>query len=139
MVHWPIAYVSGKALSPAGSDGWAELDLETSLVDTWKAMVALPKSKVAFLLPNSYMLFTAFEVQVRAIGVSNFTIEAIEGIVKATGVVPAANQIEAHPLLLQDDLFKYCSEKGVHLTAYSPLGNNLIGIPKLTEWPEGEL
>jgi len=118
LVHWPIAFAPGNRLVPVGPDGWAELDLETSLVDTWKAMIALPKSKV------------------RAIGVSNFSIEAVEGIIKATGVVPAVNQVEAHPLLLQDDLVNYSKEKGIHLTAYSPLGYNLVGIPKLTDWPE---
>jgi len=30
----------------------------------------------------------------------------------------------------------YSKEKGIHLTAYSPLGYNLVGIPKLTDWPE---
>ena len=40
------------------------------------------------------------------------------------GVVQVANQIEAHPLLLQDDLVEYCKKNNVHLTAYSPLGNN---------------
>ena len=34
------------------------------------------------------------------------------------------NQVEAHPLLPQDDLVAYCKEKDIHITAYSPLGNN---------------
>ena len=36
----------------------------------------------------------------------------------------AVNQIEAHPLLLQDDLVNYCKEHNIHIAAYSPLGNN---------------
>jgi diketogulonate reductase-like aldo/keto reductase len=47
----------------------------------------------------------------------------LEGIIKATGVTPAVNQIEAHPLLPQEDLVKFSQEKGIHITAYSPLGN----------------
>lgn len=59
----------------------------------------------------------------QSIGVSNFTQPMLEGIIKATGVTPAVNQIEAHPLLPQDDLVKFSQEKGIHVTAYSPLGN----------------
>ncbi|KAJ7672094.1 Aldo/keto reductase [Mycena rosella] len=117
LVHWPVAFPPGNGLYPphATKEGEVALDLETSLVDTWKAMIALPKSKV------------------RNVGVSNFTIEHLEGIISATGVVPIANQIEAHPLLPQDDLVAYCKEKNIHITAYSPLGNNLIGQKKLTD------
>lgn len=84
-----------------------KLDLETSLVDTWKAMIKL--------------LDTG---KVKAIGVSNFSIDHIKGIAEATGVWPVANQIEAHPLNLQDDLVQFCKEHNIHITAYSPLGNN---------------
>ncbi|KAF9237882.1 NADP-dependent oxidoreductase domain-containing protein [Melanogaster broomeanus] len=117
LVHWPVAFVSGNDLSPVKSDGSeVELDTETSLVDTWKAMIKL--------------LDTG---KVKAIGVSNFTIAHLQGIIDHTGVVPAVNQIEIHPLLPQDDLVAYCKEKGIHITAYSPLGNNNFGIPMLTE------
>ncbi|KAK1217005.1 hypothetical protein PQX77_020355 [Marasmius sp. AFHP31] len=121
LIHWPVAFAPEKGYfppDPKKGDGFVELDTVTSLVDTWKAMIALPKSKV------------------KAIGVSNFTIEHIEAIVKATGVVPAVNQVEAHPLLPQDDLVAYCKEKNIHITAYSPLGNNLKDKPKLTEHPK---
>ena len=65
-------------------------------------MIALPKSKV------------------RTIGVSNHTPEHIDALIKATGVCPAVNQVERHPLLQQTDtLIKYAKEKGIHITAYS--------------------
>ena len=58
---------------------WCLLDTETSLVDTWKAMIKL--------------LDTG---KVKAIGVSNFSIPHIQGIVDATGVWP----VRYFPLLL---------------------------------------
>lgn len=119
LIHWPAAFPPGNGFYPPHSSlqGEVELDEKTSLVDTWKAMIALPKSKV------------------RAVGVSNFSVNHIKGLIDATGVIPVANQIEAHPLLPQPELVKYCEENNIHITAYSPLGNNLVGIPKLTENP----
>lgn len=32
--------------------------------------------------------------------------------------------MEAHPYLPQDDLVEFCKSKHIHITAYSPLGNN---------------
>jgi len=120
LIHWPVAFIPGKALYPpdTAKPGWAALDLEPSLVDTWRAVVELLKTG-----------------KVKAVGVSNFTVDQLKAIIDVTGVVPAVNQIEAHPLLPQDDLVAFCKEKNIHLTAYSPLGNNLIGQPNLTEHP----
>ncbi|KAF8204799.1 NADP-dependent oxidoreductase domain-containing protein [Pholiota molesta] len=119
LIHWPIAFTPGQGLFPPHPSiaGEVEIDNNVTLVDTWKAMLKLPKSKV------------------KAVGVSNFTIEHLEGIINATGVVPIANQIEAHPLLPQDDLVAYSKAKNIHITAYSPLGNNVLGKPKLTDHP----
>ncbi|KAF8340944.1 NADP-dependent oxidoreductase domain-containing protein [Amanita rubescens] len=117
LIHWPSAFAAGKDLFPKDATGAVVLDDDVSLVDTWKAMLALPKSKV------------------RAVGVSNFTIKQLEGIIAATGVAPVVNQIEAHPLLPQDDLRLYCQSKNIHITAYSPLGNNLVGKPKVVDHP----
>ncbi|OAX79706.1 hypothetical protein ACJ72_05974, partial [Emergomyces africanus] len=60
----------------------------------------------------------------------------IEALIKATGVVPAVNQIERHPLLQSNELVKYCKEKGILITAYSAFGNNTIGEPLLITRPE---
>jgi L-glyceraldehyde reductase len=109
LIHWPVSFNSPephKTLMPDDGTGHADLDTKTTLVDTWKAMIALQKTG-----------------KVKSIGVSNFTQSMIEAIIKATGVTPAVNQIEAHPLLPQEDLVKYSNEKGIHITAYSPLGN----------------
>ncbi|KAH6916017.1 aldehyde reductase 1 [Coprinopsis sp. MPI-PUGE-AT-0042] len=117
LIHWPVAFAPGDDLFPKRSGKSEETDIDTSvsIVDTWKAMLKLPKSKV------------------RNVGVSNFTIPHLEALIKATGVAPAVNQVEAHPCLPQDDLLAFCKEKNIHITAYSPLGNNLIGRQQLTE------
>ncbi|WAQ92899.1 hypothetical protein PtA15_17A381 [Puccinia triticina] len=95
------------------------MDLQTSIGDTWKEMIKL--------------LDTG---KVKAIGVSNFEIEHLEALNKATGVAPTVNQIERHPLCIQADLVKYCNSKNIHVTAYSPLGNNLVGETKIVDYPE---
>jgi L-glyceraldehyde reductase len=113
---------------PDDGNGLAVLDLKTTCVDTWKAMIALQKTgkvkvrtrQVDDSIQQQLILYFLFS---QSIGVSNYTQSMLEGIIKATGVTPAVNQIEAHPLLPQEDLVKYSNEKGIHITAYSPLGN----------------
>ncbi|KAH7353837.1 NADP-dependent oxidoreductase domain-containing protein [Plectosphaerella cucumerina] len=123
LIHWPVTFkkVSDTELFPKIAEGVSEvaIDDSVSLVQTWEAMIKLPKTKA------------------RAIGVSNFTPEHLQTIIDATGVVPAANQVERHPLLQQNDtLIKYAREKGIHITAYSAFGNNSYGLPLLIEHPE---
>lgn len=140
VIHWPVAFAPGGGLFPVDPSrpGYVDLDLKTSLVETWKAVIALPKSKVRKPSISCMVVkLTPETVQVRTIGVSNFSVEALTNIIAATGVVPAVNQIEAHPLLLQDELVAFCKSKNIHITAYSPLGNNQIGRPKLTDFPQG--
>lgn len=61
--------------------------------------------------------------RVRAIGVSNFGIHHLEELRKTSGIVPAINQIECHPLNYNKDLIEYCKNMGIHVQAYSPLAN----------------
>lgn len=59
--------------------------------------------------------------RVRAIGVSNFTINHLKEAL-ATGVEIANNQVELHPTFNQRELRQFCKEKNISVTAYSPIG-----------------
>jgi diketogulonate reductase-like aldo/keto reductase len=69
----------------------------------------------------------------RAVGVSNFNIRRLELVLASCTIVPAVNQIEAHPYLQQSALFDFCKSKGIHIAAYSPLGNNQTGEPRTVD------
>lgn len=102
LIHWPVAFKhQGRELFPKKGDNEVDLDMDVTLVDTWKTMLDLPKSKA------------------KAVGVSNFTVEMLEEIIKSTGETPAANQVERHPLIPDLRLMDYCGKKGIHITAYS--------------------
>ncbi len=58
---------------------------------------------------------------VRAIGVSNFQPSHLRRIVDETGVTPAVNQVELHPLLTQPGLRREHADRGIVTEAWSPL------------------
>jgi 2,5-diketo-D-gluconate reductase A len=72
--------------------------------------------------------------RVTSIGVSNFEPEHLRTLVDATGIVPAVNQIELHPLLPQHELREVHAELGIATEAWSPLGQgSLLSHPTLTD------
>jgi 2,5-diketo-D-gluconate reductase A len=74
-------------------------------VDTWKALIELQRRG-----------------RVKSIGVSNFTVDALEEIIAETGVVPVINQVETHPYFNQAELRAFEADKGILHQAWSPLG-----------------
>ncbi len=82
--------------------------------ETWKALVHLFK-----------------EGYVKAIGVSNFEQWQIDEIIEDTGVIPAVNQVELHPLLSQKELLSYSNNKGIKLTAWRPIMLGMLDNPLL--------
>jgi len=83
-------------------------------VDTWRALEELHRDGVA-----------------RAIGVSNFQIAHLQRVIEETDTVPAVNQIELHPYLVQDELRRYDTEHGIRTEAWSPIarGGTLLTDP----------
>jgi 2,5-diketo-D-gluconate reductase A len=59
----------------------------------------------------------------KAIGVSNFTVENLTKVIDSGSVVPAVNQIELHPRLIQAELRAFDAEHGIATEAWSPLGS----------------
>jgi 2,5-diketo-D-gluconate reductase A len=86
-------------------------------VESWKAFLELHE-----------------EGRVRAIGVSNFRVQDLRRIIDETGVSPAINQIELHPLLQQEELRAFQTEHGIVTEAWSPLaqGGRLLADPVIT-------
>ena len=60
--------------------------------------------------------------KVRAIGVSNFMREHLDGLMEVAGVVPAVNQVEVHPFFRQGDVLAADAEQGILTQAWSPIG-----------------
>jgi diketogulonate reductase-like aldo/keto reductase len=75
-------------------------------VETWKAFEQLYADK-----------------RVRAIGVSNFHIPALQRLFEETDLRPAVNQIELHPRLPQDELRAFNAENDIVTQAWSPLAS----------------
>ncbi len=75
------------------------------------------------------------EGRAKAIGVSNFQIEHLEGLLKDSSVVPTVNQIEFHPFIYeqQKPILDFCQSRGIIVEAYSPLARGGVNHPLLRE------
>lgn len=60
--------------------------------------------------------------RVRAIGVSNFSAQHIDELMRSATVTPAVNQIELHPFFAQRELVTALARRGIVAQAWSPIG-----------------
>ena len=58
----------------------------------------------------------------KSIGVSNFNARQLQEILDNCTIKPVVNQCEVYVYYQNKRLRNYCHERGVHMTAYSPLG-----------------
>jgi len=121
LIHWPVAFekpTKKKDRSPIDpKDGGVHV-IDVPVKETWQAMEKLVEAG-----------------KIRSIGVSNFTKERTQEVLSFAKIKPAVNQIEAHPYLQQPDLLQWCKDQGIVVTAYSPSGNNIYGLPKAMDDP----
>lgn len=135
LVHWPVlvwrrvfsedrcangrcsVFQSGDNPFPLDNTGVFALD-DVPVLETWAAMEKVLASGKA-----------------KSIGVSNFNVRRLGELLAGCTVVPAVNQIEAHPYLQQPELVEYCRSKGILVEAYSPMGNNETHSPRAIDDP----
>jgi diketogulonate reductase-like aldo/keto reductase len=104
LMHWPVAFKPGDEVMPKVDGKMQTADID--YVDTYKAMENLVKIGKA-----------------KAIGVSNFSQKELERVLKGSSIVPAVVQMELHPWLQQKAFCQFIKSKGIHITQYSPFGN----------------
>ncbi|MCP4408551.1 MAG: aldo/keto reductase [Gammaproteobacteria bacterium] len=104
LMHWPVALKKGVFIPESAAELIA-LDI-LPLSRTWEAMEALVDKGLC-----------------RHIGVSNFSTTKLSALLNTARRKPEMNQIELHPYLQQPAMLDFCSKRGIHLTAYSPLGS----------------
>ena len=62
----------------------------------------------------------------KAVGVSNFQVPHLERLAAETDVVPAVNQIEAHPYVRNDEVREYGRQHGIITEAWSPIAQGKV-------------
>jgi 2,5-diketo-D-gluconate reductase A len=80
-----------------------------SYVETWEALEEIYRSGRS-----------------KAIGVSNFQPQHLGRLRTETTIVPAVNQVEVHPYLIQDEVRGYDSEHGIVTEAWSPIAQGKV-------------
>ncbi|KAF8714868.1 hypothetical protein HU200_027402 [Digitaria exilis] len=101
LVHWPMAIKPSKPDFPIKREDIMPMDLS----GVWQAMEECHRLGLA-----------------KMIGVSNFTTRKLKELLATANTPPAVNQVELNPSWQQQKLIEFCKEKGIHVTAYSPLG-----------------
>lgn len=96
LIHWPAV--------PKWHDDWREINS-----DTWSGLEEIYRSG-----------------RTRAIGVSNYRKLHLEALVEDSEIKPMVNQIEYHPGFGQFESAEFCTENGIVVEAWSPLGGGHI-------------
>jgi 2,5-diketo-D-gluconate reductase A len=111
---------------PPGRAGRERATLEESLdalgfdyVDLW--LIHWPPSGGARPDVWQRLLQLQAEGLAREVGVSNYSVRQIDELERATGRLPAVNQIEWSPALFDRDVLEAHRSRGVQLEGYSPL------------------
>jgi 2,5-diketo-D-gluconate reductase A len=107
------------------------VELETDYVDLFLIHWPLPTLYDGdFVTTWKVMEEFQRDGRARSIGTSNFQPAHLERLAAECNIVPAVNQIEAHPYFTNDDVRAYDSSHGIATQAWSPIAQGgVLGDP----------
>ncbi|KAK7270675.1 hypothetical protein RJT34_25998 [Clitoria ternatea] len=116
LIHWPVRLKQGVEGFKFTGEDVVPFDIK----GTWEAM------------EDCYRLGLA-----KSIGVSNFGIKKLTLLLENATIPPAVNQVEMNTSWHQGKLREFCKEKGINVSAWSPLGAYQVfwGSPAVMENP----
>jgi len=118
LIHTPFAFRPGDEQDPRDANGNVIYDTGVTLLDTWRALEELDKSKC------------------KAIGLSDVGVERVKEIFDGATIKPAVVHVESHPYLPEWELLDYCRKNGIVFQAFASLGHssepNLLADPIIT-------
>ncbi|GJQ78284.1 hypothetical protein Trydic_g22126 [Trypoxylus dichotomus] len=97
LIHFPIPIVIN------GSEAYGDPNI--TYLDIWKKMEDQVDAGLT-----------------KTIGVSNFSLQKVNNILKNCRIKPANNQVEMHVYFQQRELVDFCTKNGVTIVAYAPIG-----------------
>jgi len=113
LVHFPIGNQAAPRRLPSGDiakdrDGKDIMDTvaEYDFMHMWRRLEDLVRAG-----------------KTRYIGISNFNVTQVDELLRRAKIQPYTHQIESHPYLQDWAFYDFHRERGLHLTAYAPLGN----------------
>jgi diketogulonate reductase-like aldo/keto reductase len=116
MIHTPYAFQPGDEQDPRDASGEVIYDPGVTLLETWRAMETLVD-----------------EGRCKSIGLSNVSLQQLQGIVDAARIKPAMVEIESHPYLPEWELLEYCQRQGIVFLAFAALGHGMT--PRVLDDP----
>lgn len=98
MIHWPRISTKSKPSE------WKELQR-----DTYRALERMVEQGM-----------------IKAIGLSNFLPHHLDNILSICNIAPVVDQLEYHIGYVQEQAWRYASDKGIRVQAWSPLGRGSV-------------
>ena len=143
LAHWPVSLKAAENIGSARAfenaspkDRGEAVDSSGNVILDWRytcESIATANGETGSYKPTWGALQRLVGTgKVRAVGVSNFSIEQLQEVLSVGGDVPlSCNQVEAHPWFPNAELIDFMNEHSILATVYAPFAPREDGGPLL--------